>query len=707
MVYLVTFVLTLGLVCSAKCNDLVNGGFEMGDLTGWNVDGRDGWADDTREPQEGQWHFTSITSSCDGRTRPDGHLWQNVTILPCEPGWTIDFSGYVKRYTLDESYENHPDWGWVTVELTVDDEVIWSETWAAGDTWHYFEYTTPAPVHVQNYIDVHVRWGSVPDDSNWVTFDVLFVDGFVLDRACGVSDLDDDERVDFTDFALLAGQWSQEGTGLSADFNVDNVVDMADLKVLTGDWLEGTTEFVLNGMFEQGYDNGIAVDWSGFSTGATLKANPRLGRIGGGIYGTEYVASGQPWPWNLNCDWQTLRLHGKTHVIDLSRFDVVTHLQDALGPEVITIGKLNAEAYFGSGQQALEGDPYANGQEFADYCYQTSQIEGHWPHAYYGLNEPHVNDPNEMRNIALFGRGFNERLHELGLQGVVMNHSIGTPGDLNNMLLDEVRDLFAIADYVGYHSGGGPEGVFMCHPDSLEWHALRWRKIKQMYDDRGWRSPPVIYTEATTWGANWHGEHPPEAIRDDIICLYDHMAEDDWSAGLCEFCTGNWEGQPWHNSNISNYPGWTTGDYHIIVEPVRQYNMDHPVDSHSGTGSQEILTESGPADAGIVQAIATQIGVQYHFSGWFRHEFTGGWPQDAQVFVGFDFTGQTVDPDAATVNYTGDLISAGEWNSDQWYQFETDFVAQQEATSVWLRVVKPDGVEARVYFDDISVTPGI
>lgn len=50
-------------------------------------------------------------------------------------------------------------------------------------------------------------------------------------------DVDEDCKVDFDDFAILAGDWMQSGTELEGDIDDDNDVDAADLSLLAEDWL--------------------------------------------------------------------------------------------------------------------------------------------------------------------------------------------------------------------------------------------------------------------------------------------------------------------------------------------------------------------------------------------------------------------------------------------------------------------------------------
>ena len=112
---------------------------------------------------------------------PDGHLYQEVNVSAS--AWrTINLSGYVNRYVLDGDYNNHPDWGWVTVAMKVDDEIspIWQQDWNGLGNWQYFEIVTD-PVFVNQNIGVHIYWGTQPSVGT-KTFDVMALDAFFLDE---------------------------------------------------------------------------------------------------------------------------------------------------------------------------------------------------------------------------------------------------------------------------------------------------------------------------------------------------------------------------------------------------------------------------------------------------------------------------------------------------------------------------------------------
>ncbi len=460
-----------------------------------------------------------------------------------------------------------------------------------------------------------------------------------------------------------------------------------------------------NADFESGFGpDGVAREWVGSSTGidGVFKPNPRLGRIGGGIYGAAH--------WNeaenaWNDDLATIRLNGKAHLVDASRFDMVTTLQNTVGPEVVTVAKLGAEAYFEQRHRnPLQGDVEANGAEFADYCYERSLADNHWAHCYYGLNEPNVNDADDMRRIARFEKAFTERLHEYGMRSCVLNNSTGTPGDMNNMILPEVKALLEVADYVGYHCYGGPAGFFMCAPQSLTYHSLRWRFYADMYEEREWRFPPVIYTEGTTWWG-WHDDHPASAVRDDLLCFSEKMKEDEWAVGLNIFVTGHWPGTAWEKWCVTDYPGMRGEN--IIIEACRTQNMDNPVDAHGGTAAQEILGTGGVLDMAIGQAARTVPGKTYTLSAWFRHEYTKTWPCPTSIRIGIDPTGQTEGHNRRSVKFGPELIAENGWETDVWYPCRTTFTAEGTSVSVWFRASQSDpDAGIRVYIDDVVLEEG-
>lgn len=178
---LIALVLSFALSASAFArslglpNELVNGSFEEPIEFPWQVAGRTVEQAD-QEPQDGQFVARSVQGYYSDDL-PDGHLYQ--CFLADTGLYEVDFSGWVKRYVLGDGFALMPDWGWVTVQLTIDNVVVAEQSWAADDTWHYFELTAVAPVDCVK--DVHVLWGTAPG-VGYKTYDVLLVDGLDLEE---------------------------------------------------------------------------------------------------------------------------------------------------------------------------------------------------------------------------------------------------------------------------------------------------------------------------------------------------------------------------------------------------------------------------------------------------------------------------------------------------------------------------------------------
>lgn len=462
-------------------------------------------------------------------------------------------------------------------------------------------------------------------------------------------------------------------------------------------------ELLANGGFEGTFaGHGVAQGWNGFivSPNGFWKENQKLGRLGGGIYGCRI---------DLGCpeDEQNYRLMGKTYLVSQDRDNLIGELPNQLGQEVITIAKWDAEApdIYPDGD-TWPNNAYDDGRRFANYYYDTwmTKFPGVTADAYYGLNEPSVNDVGHLVKVCAFETGFTDRMHELGCKAIVLNNSVGTPGNVANFYIQEVRDLLAMADYVGYHAYGDWETGWMC-PWFAEEETYRWQTIAQHYIDNGWRFPPVIYTEGGQYW--WEGEKTPEQVRDDLICYEGReRTEEFWSLGLCYFVTAAWNGG-WNAMNIGRYP--------LIIDGCRATNMAHPVDAHGGTKSQEFGARKQSFDRGIYQQVSTTAGRDYRFTGWLKFEYDEGWPHAATIRIGWDPTGQTANPNAASVQWTSDLISsgpnnpihAGPWDHDLWYQYDTTFHATGSTAALWIRgsqpTTSPRTPSVRIYADDLSL----
>lgn len=459
-----------------------------------------------------------------------------------------------------------------------------------------------------------------------------------------------------------------------------------------------------NGNFESAFISGVAAGWTKFqlSNDGFHKASERLGRLGGGLFGC-YGPSGVP---GYDCldEYQSIRMSAKTYSIDISRYDLIGKFHNVLGQEALLVVRINAE---GAGiypdGDTWERNAYEDGRRLADHYknYWIRNNPGFEADAVYGLNEPSVNVLTDLAKVALFELGFTRRLHELGYRSCVMNNAVGTPGDNNNFLLEEVRQLFAEADFIGYHPYGNWNTGWMCPADAGPW-TYRWQEISRMYRDRGWRHPALLYTEGGQYW--WVGRKTPAQIISDLVC-YERRerTEEFWSVGLHYFVTGAWPGG-WDEMHLGLFPE--------IIDACRATNQANPVDAHSGLFSQEMGARKAAFDLGIVQQVQTRPGRRVEFAGWFKYEFEEGWPHRATIRVGWDPTGQTGDALAPTIEWTNDLIAEGPnnrihqgpWDSDIWYEYRREFLTAGTSASLWIRVKQMTSTPSvRVYVDDVSL----
>ena len=466
---------------------------------------------------------------------------------------------------------------------------------------------------------------------------------------------------------------------------------------------------LVNADFEGDFSRGIAEGWRAFrkGSGGFWKPNELLGRLGGGIYG---CYAGHPDP-GYDCidEYESARMSAKTYIIDASRYDLVGRFHNWLGQEALMIGKIGPEPYahLFPDHDTWQNNAYADGRWFADYL-ENNWIQtnpGFEADAYYCHNEPSVNVVSNLQKVCRFELGFTHRMHELGHRTCVLNNSVGTPAPPENFLIDEVRELLAEADYVGYHAYGNWDTGWMC-PENAGPYTYRWQTIAQWYIHRRWRFPPVIYTEGGQYW--WVGEKTPQQIIDDLTCYEQReRTEEFWSVGLQYFVTGAWPGA-WDAMHLGLYPE--------IIDGCRAVNQAHPTDAHDGLHAQEFGGLNEIFDMGITQQFESQPGRMYAFSGWFRYEFEGGRPNQLTIRVGWDPTGQTDDADAPTVQWSPDLIALGPnnpihdgpWDTDIWYEHTAEFPATGSSASIWIRGTEPTGTtSSRVYVDDIVlVTTG-
>jgi hypothetical protein len=283
-------------------------------------------------------------------------------------------------------------------------------------------------------------------------------------------------------------------------------------------------------------------------------------------------------------------------------------------------------------------------------------------------------------------------MHQRGLKTCVLNLATGNPGDIDRILW--CKDLFETADYLGYHCYGGPTDLLMITPyieeenlDDPYDFALRARRFARIYKDRGWKFPPVIYTEGTTWCAWKADPAPPEAedVRDDLINFIPFMNEDRWCTGLTIFVVGG--NGAWADFDI-------TGEG--IAEPVGQANMADPADKTSGLYSQQfgvgtlhcldnVCDHDGILTGGIVQQLSgLAVGETYRLGFDFKWEHANG-PAQVSFQYGLDWTGQTTNGNAGTINWSSNLIALYDLPHDIFQHHYDMFTADSTTLSVWFK----------------------
>jgi hypothetical protein len=85
-------------------------------------------------------------------------------------------------------------------------------------------------------------------------------------------DLNGDQIINFADFAIMANNWMETGTGLAGDFDNNLTVDFNDLYVITYRWLEKppidlTSACVAHYKLNDNDNNTAVVDSQGLSNG--------------------------------------------------------------------------------------------------------------------------------------------------------------------------------------------------------------------------------------------------------------------------------------------------------------------------------------------------------------------------------------------------------------------------------------------------------
>jgi PKD repeat protein len=457
--------------------------------------------------------------------------------------------------------------------------------------------------------------------------------------------------------------------------------DTLSITVTTGGG-PGGENLIANPGFESTFSAGLAAGWQSWQTSGTgyWKQSARLGRIGAGIYS------------GTNGFNQTVRLNPKTVLLSDLALGHAAGLRAAL-PDALIIGRLFIDPFMHTGAGGYLSNPEFYGAKHADDCYSTS-LQKPGISAWQGFNEPVLNDEDFARRVGRFEKAFADRCHERGLKACVLNLAVGNPGDMSRMLLPEIVAALGAADYAGYHTYGGIDDQLMMGPQR-PWFALRWRFYMDLYAQAGHRMPPVVYTECTTYYA-WRGIFTAQQIRDDLTGFEALTKQaDPWSVGMCIFLVG---------SNSAQWDGWEVADQPVIYEGCGDYNLAHPADAWAGLHSQQFGETSGGFTGGVRQVVAVTAGRSYRLDHWMKHE-TYGVNNALAYHVGYDYTGQTSNPNAPSLTWTGNLLANPRRETDWWYRHTLEFTATGPQVSIWFKGTQPSGRSPwRIMLDEVALT---
>lgn len=456
---------------------------------------------------------------------------------------------------------------------------------------------------------------------------------------------------------------------------------------------------VRNGSFENGFQNGLALDWQSYAVEGVgeWRSSTRIGKIGAG----NYNESRQGWVEECTA------MNPKT-VLLMGGFGWA----NALGGEAsrnpamrntIIVGRLGTDDYV----DLYLSDPERYGRKHAEDCYREYNTWHPRIDCWQGLNEPDYHPRDRWLRSIRFEKAFTERAHELGMKTCVMNCATGCPA--NPLYMLDCRELFEIADYVGQHTYGGPCDQLMVYNvtcDDPNQYSLRFRTYERLYRERGWRIPPAIYTESTTfWG--WHGGgYPgPADVREDLLLYLDYLNQDPWCVGTTVFNVGG--GGIWDEWDIVGYN---------ICAPVGVKNAQFPADAAAGLFSQMFgqgevhpmdpppFAFNGRFTGGVKQQVSGLVaGAWYRLSFAFKWEWRGHQPSLAFRY-GLDPTGQVQNPRAGTVSWSDDLISAHRVNHETFFRVTRYVQTAGPTLSLWFEgaqaIADPNWM---IYLDDVAL----
>lgn len=449
---------------------------------------------------------------------------------------------------------------------------------------------------------------------------------------------------------------------------------------------------VANPSFEDTYTDGVSIGWNKWWTAGSgqWKRSQRVGKIGG----AKYDCAGEP---------ENVEMRPKTCLVTAGNpeddpnnngtlgasdyYKTFEHMQDT-----VIVGRPMVDENYG----LYYANPTYYGTRLAEHC---KVYEQRYPRvdAWIDWNEPGW-DAN-WQQVLLFSMAFTQRAHELGLKTCVINLATGCPGNIWQMVNEgydpHCGELLAVADYLGHHVYGGPTDHFMVtnqNADDACSFALRPRRFKDMYDRRGWRFPPIIATEGSTW-VPWHGTYTPDQVLDDLTTMGSYMNANNWWCGYTNFVVG--AQCSWVDFDLVGQ--YVTGGK-SMAQAVGDWNYQHPADAKDGYYSQMFgagevhpknLTELTPAglfNGGVNQAVSGLLsGEAYLLIAWIKYEFRGMQPTQLEFYLGVDPTGQTGDGNAPTIDWGIDQVVDKAKVHETFTHVWRTFTAIGPTASIWLR----------------------
>lgn len=461
---------------------------------------------------------------------------------------------------------------------------------------------------------------------------------------------------------------------------------------------------VQNPSFERTFVDGVSSGWSAWVNYGTgrWRRSTLVGKVGGGRYDCGSMQA------MVDMNPKTILLYGgdperglNGTYGDSNFLNSFPHMDNT-----IVIGRPAIDHLMGG----YLANPVVSGRRLADLLYNEQR---EWPRidCWQALNEPDWG--GGWQNVISFEKAFADRAHELGMKTCSLNLSTGSPGNIWRMVDQRFnpscRDLLAVADYLGQHCYGGPNDDIMVTNqvrDDVCAYAMRPRRFWDMYNRRGWRFPPVIATEGSTWGGSvdyWG----PTRMANDLVAMGRYMNVNRWWCGYTNFVVGGSCG--WGGFEIADKPS--------IIAAVGAANAAAPADAMDGLYSQMFgagqvhpktlaeLTPAGLFDGGICQRVdGLTTGKTYLLIGWMKYEFRGRQPIQLQFRLGVDSTGQTTDGSAATIDWSEDQIPDKAPIHEIFSHVWRTFTAGGTSASIWLRASHPvSDPSFMVYVDQVEV----